>query len=58
MASELGCRGWNFHVFALGADTCTMCRKSRAQLAAERPAPIDHRARIARRRTRRPGAAS
>lgn len=30
-----GCRGWNFHVFTLGADRCSLCAKTRTEIEAE-----------------------
>ena len=30
--TDTSCKGWNFHVFCLGADRCSMCGKRRSEV--------------------------
>jgi hypothetical protein len=35
----MSCKGYNYHVFALGADRCSICGQLRAELDKENQAP-------------------
>ena len=35
-SKKKGCKGWNYHVFPLGAEKCCLCGKTREEVRAER----------------------
>lgn len=37
MSSSKGCLGWNYHVWSLGSNRCSMCGRTKDSVRAEYP---------------------